>query len=200
VTDAVTSFDWGAESVDTGDLGLALDALTLGLGRTDGLRHLLSRNVHHVRVGDPSAQAFQRLRSACGSLSGTVPSTTLPWAEALTLNLDRRGGRWWLLVVPEIWTPRGGAKTADGFALQTAAETEAIKEFIRERRATRYNSKFNAIIDAWVRILCSGVDSREIRTWNLHDGEGIDPWFEVSGRTAYSRQLVDRAAVVGAAQ
>ncbi len=195
VTEDVVELDWDASMIDPADLGLALDSLTLGLGRTTGLRHVLSGRAHQVRVADGSIESLARLRSACHWLNGTVPKTTLPWAEAVTLNLDRRNGRWWLLLVPEVWVPRAGQPTANGFAPQTAEERLAIADFIRERRATRYNRDVNAILDAWARVLCAGLGSREIRTWNLGPGEGIDPAFEISGRTAYSRLLV----TVGAA-
>ena len=197
VTEDVVELDWDAPVVDSADLGFALDALTLGLGRTTGLRHVLSRRAHQVRVADGSVESLARLRSACHSLNGTVPETTLPWAEAVTLNLDRRNGRWWLLLVPEVWVPHGGQPTASGFSPQTADERLAIAGFIRERRATRHNRDINAILDAWVRVLCAGLGSREIRTWNLGPGEGVDPNFEIVGRTAYSRPLVTVGAAVG---
>jgi hypothetical protein len=174
--------------------------VTLGLGRTEGLRHVLSRRAHQVRVADPKVASLGRLKSACNSLAGTVPKTSLPWAEALTLNLDRRDGRWWLVVVPEVWVPRGGAPTADGFAPQTTAERLAIADFIRERRATRYNRNINSILDAWVRVLCGGTGTREVRTWNLGAGEGVDPVFEISARTAYSRRFQDAAPVSAGAR
>lgn len=188
-------FEWDSAEPDTPDLGLALDALTLGLGRTEGLRHVLSRRAHQVRVADASVDSLSRLRSACRGLMGTVPRTTLPWAEAVTLNLDYRVGRWWLLLVPEVWVPRGGRQTEDGILPQTVEERLAIADFIRERRATRYNRDVNAVLDAWVRVLCNGRNAREVRTWNLGPGSGVDPVFEIVGRTAYSRPF--RAAPAG---
>lgn len=191
ISDRFGDIDWNADVIDPANLGLALDSITLGLGRTKGLSHVLSRRAHQVRVSDATDTSLSRLKSACNSLNGTVPKTSLPWAEALTLNLDRRQGRWWLMLVPEVWVPRGGAPIEDGFAPQTAAERLAIADFIRERRATRYNRDFNAILDAWVRVLCGGLGSREVRTWNLGPGSGVDPVFEISALTAYSRRFLE---------
>jgi NAD-dependent SIR2 family protein deacetylase len=187
VTAQTVPFEWNTGDSDTADRGLALDALTLGLGRTEGLRHVLSRRAHQVRVSDAAVGSLSRLKSACHGLMGTVPRTTLPWAEAVTLNLDYRVGRWWLLLVPEVWVPRGGRQTQEGVLPQTVDERLAIADFIRERRGTRYNRDVNAILDAWVRLLCAGRNAREVRTWNLGNGAGVDPVFEIVGRTAYSR-------------
>lgn len=74
------------------------------------------------------------------------------------------------------------------------AERLAIADFIRERRAIRYNRTVNSILDAWVRVLCGGLGIREVRTWNLGAGGGLDPVFEISARTAYSRRFRDAAA------
>lgn len=188
ISNQLSVIDWNSDVIDPANLGLALDSITLGLGRTQGLRHVLSRRVHKVRVFDGTVASLSELKSACKSLSGTVPKTSLPWAEALSLTLDRRQGRWWLILVPEVWVPRGGVPKEDGFIpQQTMAERLAIADFIRERRATRYNRDVNFILDAWVRVLCSGLGSREIRTWNLRSCEGVDPVFVISARTAFSR-------------
>jgi hypothetical protein len=162
--------------------------VTIGLGRTEGLRHVLARRGHQVRVNDANAPGLERLRGACKALSGTVPKTSLPWAEAVGLSIEHRNGAWWLLVVPELWVPPVRAGEGSTTA-HVRAEHAATAEFIRERRATRYNRDINAILDAWVRVLCSGRGPREVRTWNLATGQGIDPLVEVIGRTAYSRPL-----------
>ena len=198
VTTDTIPFEWDGPNPDTPDLGLALDALTIGLGRTQGLRHVLSRRAHQVRVSDASVDSLVRLKSACKSLMGTVPKTSLPWAEAVTINFDYRVGRWWLLIVPEVWVPRGGRQTEDGILPQTPEERLAIADFIRERRATRYNRDVNAILDAWVRVLCGGRGDREVRTWNLAEGTGVDPTFEILGRTAFSHPLRDTQSVSAA--
>lgn len=200
LTTEAIPFEWDGPNPDTPDLGLALDAVTIGLGRTQGLRHVLSRRAHQIRVSDDSHESLSRLRSACNALMGTVPKTTLPWAEAVTINFDYRVGRWWLLIVPEVWVPRGGRQTQDGILPQTAEERLAISDFIRERRATRYNRDVNAILDAWVRVLCGGRGNREVRTWNLAEGTGIDPTFEIVGHTAYSHPLRDSRATSGGGQ
>ncbi len=192
VSDRTETLDWDAEVTDPADLGLALDALTLGLGRTEGLRHVLARRGHQVRVADPQASSLARLKSACGGpLSGTVPKTSLLWAEAAGLSIERRNGSWWLLVVPEIWVSPPKDRLAQRGEQMTAGT------FIQQKRATRYNRTANALLDAWVRLLCAGVGSRQVNTWNLGPAEGIDPMFEIDGHTAFSRPFQVAAVTRG---
>jgi NAD-dependent SIR2 family protein deacetylase len=189
LTEQLEELNWGAATVDPADLGLALDAITIGLGRTDGLRHVLSRRAHQVRVADSKLSSLERLRSACGSLMGTVPRTSLAWAEAVQLTIERRNAIWWLLVGPEIWVSPASGPVTDENRDDWRADRAAAAEFVRNRRATRYNREANAILDAWVRLLCNGRGPREVRTWNLVPGDGIDPAFTIGGLTAFSHPL-----------
>lgn len=192
VTDRPVDLPWSAEPVDNAALGLALDALTLGLGRTDGLRHVLARRGHQVRVLDPNQGSLERLRHACGALHGTVPKTSLHWAEAVGLTIERRAGEWWLLLVPEIWVPpmpSGQPPNILDVGAWRAEQQQRASEFIRERRARRHNRETNAILDAWVRLLCAGRGPRDVLTWNLQAADGVDPRSELLGQTAYSRPL-----------
>jgi hypothetical protein len=182
VSDRTETLNWDGEVTDPADLGLVLDALTLGLGRTDGLRQVLARRGHQVRVADPKASSLARLKSACGGpLSGTVPKTSLLWAEAAGLSIERRDGAWWLLVIPEIWVSPPKDRSAQ------RAEQMTAGIFIQQKRAARYNRTANALLDAWVRLLCAGLGPRQVKTWNLGPSEGIDPVFEIDGHTAFSR-------------
>lgn len=187
VTPEVEPLDWSTPDTDPADLGLLLDAVTIGIGRTTGLRHVLARRGHQVRVHDPRATGLDRLRSACKSLTGTVPGTTRTWAEAVGLTVEQRDGAWWLLVVPELWVRPAHRVLDEPYPARLHAEQVAIADFVRERWAPRYNRNMHAILDAWVRVLCGGRGPREVRTWNLPANEGVDPTFEIVGRTAYSR-------------
>jgi hypothetical protein len=199
VTADVAELDWTADAVDPAILGLSLDALTLGLGRTKGLRHVLTRRGHFVRIVDQGESSFQRLREACGSLTGTVPNTPLSWAEAVELSIERVGSSWWLLLAPEVWVspiPRDGEGEAT--VVQMRAQRAAAAELVRRRRAQRYNRDANAILDAWVKLLCAGRGPREVRTWNLASGDGVDPAFEIVGISAFSRPFSTPVPLGGA--
>ncbi len=184
VSDRTETLNWDADDVDPADLGLAIDALTLGLGRTEGLCHVLTRRRHQVRVDDPEASSLTPLKSACGgTLSGMVPKTSLLWAEAVRLSIEPRNGAWWLLVVPEIWV----SPLKDPSAQRTEQITAGA--FIRQKSARRWNPTANTLLDAWVHLLCVDPGPRQVKTWNLGQAEGVDPEFEIAGHTAFSRPL-----------
>jgi len=195
VTSDLVSFGWDASVVDGADIGLALDALTLGLGRGGGLRHVLARRGHLVRVDDGGHPALDGLRRACdGPVVGIVPRTHLSWAEAVELTVERRNGVWWLLLTPEIWVaPRPDGPSLPGAGVDwrgwPAEQQQRAAEFVRERLATRYNRDTNRLLEAWVGLLARGGEPRTVRTWNLPEGSGVDPSFELHSVTAFSRPL-----------
>ncbi len=203
VTDAYESLDLGADDsgeVDTQALGLVTDALVVGLARLRGLRPVLRRHRPHLlRVIRPNDPALQPLNRACGGpLRGEIhhraSGLRLPWAEAVSANLERRHGQWWLLLNPEIWTRREPLP-GDGGAPPSHAELGALldqrKEFIRERNAKRYNRQTGEILTAWMEILTGGQRA-EIRTFGLQGGAGIDAGFVLDGRAATSLPLLSR--------
>lgn len=191
VRDETVQLEWDGDALpDPADHGLVMDALTIGLGRTQGLRHVLTARGHQVRVLDPDAPNLHALRSACGTLTGTVHNTTVQWAEAAGLTLERRNKDWWLLASPEIWIAPGTVANQPEDERARLAQRAVVSDFVRERRARRYNAQANDILDAWVRILCGGNGTRDVRTWNLTPGAGVDPIFGLVGATAYARRLV----------
>jgi SIR2-like domain len=195
VTSELVAFGWDAPVVGSADIGLALDALTLGLGRGEGLRHVLARRGHLVRVEDGHHPALEGLRRACeGPVVGLVPRTYLSWAEAVGLTLERRNGAWWLLLTPEIWvTPRPDGPSLPGADVDwrgwPAEQQQRAADFVRERLATRYNRDTNRLLEAWVGLLARGGEPRTVHTWNLPEGSGVDPTFDLYSVTAFSRPL-----------
>ena len=102
-----------------------------------------------------------------------------------------------MLVVPDLWVspiPRVPMEQFDAAARKARRDRQVVAaDFVRERVATRWNQKANALLDAWVRALCGGRGDREVRTWNLAPDEGVDPTFSLVGRTAFSRPLAQTA-------
>jgi hypothetical protein len=193
-----TPLDWSPEDPDMAQIGLLTDALTLGLGRARGLRHVLrARRSHLVRVGDAAEPHLARLaRAAGGDLAGTVPGTAVSWAEAVEVHVEPRGGRWWLLLTPEIWVappgshppPAGLTRGSAEHARWRAAQQDTAAGFVRERLARRYNAAAYEILDAWIRIL-AGSQPRVVETWHLGPDSGCDATTRIGPVTAYSQPL-----------
>ena len=173
--------------------GFIEEALSYALARE---RPLLVR-LHHRSVFlivDKSSRnvgCFEQLHRIVGYTSGKVPgkfTTPTPekpqaqqvkWAEALRISVDQKGDQLWLLIDPDIWIcpPR--------------ARTDA-RDFLDGRRRDRMNKKYNALLNAWVKIIF-GTDERysekEVRPFP--DGRDEEnPRFQIGSRTAFSWRLI----------
>ena len=203
LTDASRPLDLGTDhshEVDTQALGLVTDALVVGLARQRGLGPVLRRyRPHQLRVRREDDAALSHLLRACrgrvrGEIFDRVTDLRLPWAEAVSINLERRLGQWWLLLNPDIWT-RPQPLPRDGLPPPSEDELDALFErrtkFIRERKASRYNRQMGEIMTAWIDVLTGGQRA-EIRTFDLQSGEGIDAVAVLDGSAATSLPLLTR--------
>lgn len=169
---------------ESGEHGLMAEALARALARE---RPLLARRrrAQWVLVVDPhgrSDSALAPLLAAAKTLIGTLPSGA-HWGEAVALRLDWRLDRLWLLLDPIIWATRSqGPRPARDM------------DFIRERRARRYNPQADELLQAWIDVLLGGETLARVSSFGSTDG--VDAAFVLDGTTAYSR----RAQVVGAAE
>lgn len=144
-------------------------------------------------IADRHAEAqgdLQPLSDIVGKPFGEIPglvtqstekyprSEKVSWAEAVRISLDIKSGRHWLQLEPDIWVwPPHARKVAVGF--------------LDKRRSDRYNKQYNALLDAWVRIVL-GTEERnvEITVSAFHEGdEPENPAFRIGTRTAYTRRL-----------
>lgn len=168
------------------DIALLYDTITRAIARRSPLiehRHALS--VDPARASDP---AFAALRAAAGSMTGTIPGTSLIWAEGVEISLEARLGNLWLVFEPTIWAdlpprPATGAPAPERAAHDKLRFTRA--EFIRSRLAPRYNKNANAFFKAWADILAAGgIVSGAL---GIAPGTGIEAEFAINATTAYSR-------------
>lgn len=155
---------------------------------------LLSRTTRYASwlIVDPAAEdldLLDPLGKAVGRYSGKIAGLftevtdehpvqdQVSWAEAARVSLEVKNGRSWLQIDPDIWVwpPR---------ARRDATPT------LEKRRSNRYNKKFNALLDAWVRIIM-GTDARDtlvsLKTYD--EGDDVEnPRFVVGTRTAFSKK------------
>ncbi len=106
-------------------------------------------------------------------IAGTVPRADLKWAEAVSIRLDVREGRAYLLLNPMIW-------------ITPVARREEAEEFVRAREVKRYNNVSDAILDAWVRILVGGGKGEDV-TVTAFQGHDASASFVINTRSAFSK-------------
>ncbi|MYJ96081.1 MAG: hypothetical protein F4053_10995 [Proteobacteria bacterium] len=111
-------------------------------------------------------------------MTGTVPKTTVSWSEACKLRMDYRFDQIWLLLEPMVVTEVPDDAPDEVF--------EAVREFVRDRRARRHNRVAKALLDGWISLIVGGEQSVRRRTFDISDG--VDAEFELLRTSAFSGQ------------
>lgn len=160
---------------ESAEYGMLYEAICRALERERPLK-VYRRRHRHLVIVDPSqtsAQLLVPLKKAVKRLTGTT-DFRLNWAEAIRVRLEYRLGNLWLLMEPTIWVE----PTDDDDAFK------AGRVFIKSHLASRYNSTWNEIIDAWAYILTNGQKESRISAFGINDG--CDASFTISRLTAFS--------------
>ncbi|MGH8659944.1 MAG: hypothetical protein ACREV4_16105 [Gammaproteobacteria bacterium] len=123
---------------------------------------------------------FSPLRNALayydkpGYLTGNVPRLQdVTWAEAVSIRLEERNGRLWVMLRPDIW-------------IKPLARRQEAREFMRQRRLKRYNKKAYHLLDAWFGILLGSVGTGNSMKVSCFPDAEFSAVFEIRTRTAYS--------------
>jgi hypothetical protein len=136
-----------------------------------------------------NAGALATLRAVVGATSGVIPGLFAPiddvhphpeqvaWAEAVRISIDVKNGEAWLLVDPDIWIWPHRAR-------------ELARDFLSRRRGDRFNQKYNAILDAWIRLLVGSTDlnAEASITAFLGIAGPENPCFVFGSRTGFARR------------
>lgn len=125
-----------------------------------------------------SGSEYSKLRDDFGSITGIVGGTDVEWREGIRIRIDRRMGRLWLLVEPTI--------VFDVLPRESGYEAR-LREFEREKLATRYNKDWNELVEGWADILVGSERSREVSSFGISDG--VDASFEVSRYSPFSWRI-----------
>lgn len=110
-----------------------------------------------------------------GYITGNVPGLKdVTWAESVSIRLEERDGRLWVMLRPDIW-------------ITPLAKRQEARAFLRKRRLYRYNPKSYHLLDAWIEILLGEVGSESAIKVSCFPDAEYSANFEVGTRTAYSR-------------
>lgn len=172
--------------------GFLEEAICKALARD---KPLISRTSRHASflIANPTAPTNAMLAPISTAISGiggnvggmkTAASQGRPveqvrWAESLKLSIEVKNGQRWLLLDPDIWIwPE--------FARRDA------KKFMEQRRRDRYNSKHNALLTAWIKVILGTEKVNavvEVRPFSS-GSDDANPLFSIGSRTAHSKRLV----------
>jgi hypothetical protein len=174
----VHSIEVGRLWRETNELNLLRSALVKGLVQNAPFSVWSGRSVHEIRVSDSdaTAQHLAPLRDKLKTIAGVIPGTNVKWSEAVSIRLEYRMGRLWLLLEPTVWF----GKT------ESDEERYTCGEFVRERQARRYNRLADTIFNAWLQVLFPGTGDAKVRAFM--DQPGIEAQFIFSRRTAFTRR------------
>lgn len=132
--------------------------------------------IDHNAVADPRLEPLRQAvgYKGPGDLIGPVPKLEKTfWAESLSMSLEFRDKKWWLLIEPELW-------------ISPLTNREHATDFIREKRLRRYNRQSSQILDAWISLLLGATGDNEVTVSCFPNAE-FKPAFQVNSRTAFSR-------------
>jgi hypothetical protein len=118
---------------------------------------------------------YSKLKSELGDLSGVVSGTGVGWREGTRIRIEHQLGQLWLLLEPTI--------IFDNLPEETGYKT-TLRNFERERLATRYNQDWNSFVEGWAHVLVGNRRERKISSFGISDG--VDASFEISRFSPFS--------------
>jgi len=158
------------------------EALAKGLCQAKPLFLRRKNRTYYAVVRDDAAtdRLFLRLRNVLGyknnqaAIIGNVPGLRdVTWAESVSIRLEERGGKLWVMFRPDIW-------------IKPLARRQEAWDFMRQRRLRRYNAKSYHLLDAWIGILLGAVGSGAPVKVSCFPDAAYSPVFEIGTRTGYS--------------
>jgi NAD-dependent SIR2 family protein deacetylase len=175
---------------DSWAAGLLVDALANALAYRRPLRRRQHQRLHSLLVRPPrnpgsaqgraQADRLASMQRAYGApLVGTVPKTSMAYAEAVHIRMEHRANRWWAVFEPFTWVdlPRDD---------DSQRLVDVATDWRREHWAQRYNNRWFEIIAAWSELL-TGATVAELAVSNLAPGNGVAGSFRLSNVTGWSR-------------
>ena len=134
-----------------------------------------------VRDDDSEDEIFEGLRNALGYKGQPIPIVgkvnglkDVTWAEAVSIRLEERGGKLWVMIEPDIW-------------IKPLAKRHEARDFLRQRRLKRYNDMSYNLLSAWICILLGAIGNNSSVNVSCFSEAKYSVSFEIGTRTAYSR-------------
>lgn len=187
---------------DSWALGLLYDALVHATCRGKPLYPRLTGKGHRLAVSystkgatneerEKRTQLLKGLSQAYAStLFGKPGEIDAHFNEGVQLRLDHADDKWWCVFEPSTFldfrSERGDLDDSDEMLLN-GVRSQAT-DWRRERWASKYNSHWSRILDAWASLLSApNANDACLAAYGISLSEGIDARFELGQKTAWSR-------------
>ncbi|MEQ1715523.1 MAG: SIR2 family protein [Hyphomicrobium sp.] len=171
--------------------GFMEEALCKALARSKPLLTRTNRTASWLIAAphDDRTSVLEPLFRAVGKVGGNIDGLFTPvdeahplpervaFAEAVRISIEVRNGRTWMLLDPDIWIWPSRAR-------------ESAQPFLDQRRKDRFNSKYNELLSAWIRVLLGErQDGSAVMLTAFEEGtEAENPSFGIGRITAYARR------------
>ena len=133
--------------------------------------------VQHDAANNPLFSALRNVlnyKGKPGYITGNVPGLKdVLWAESVSIRLEERGSRLWVMLRPDIW-------------IKPLAKRQEARDFLRKRLLYRYNNTSYSLLDAWIEILLGIIGSGSTVKLSCYPDAEYSADFEIGTRTAYS--------------
>ena len=108
-------------------------------------------------------------------LAGLLPGTRdVYWMECVQISIEYFDGNFYMTLVPDIW-------------IEPSEKRKEARDFITDKKKSRYNQVQNNLLNAWKQILLGGSKEAILK---LYDDEVNNAIFIINTTTAYScRQI-----------
>lgn len=123
---------------------------------------------------------------AAGMIAGLVAppdefhpeAERVSWAECARVSVEQKNGRHWIVVEPDVW-------------IWPTRARRLATDFLGERRKDRLNAKYNALLDAWIKVLLGTTERNTVSTVTSFDKGNLieNPRFEIGSRSAFARRV-----------
>lgn len=104
-------------------------------------------------------------------LAGFVPGMQNTfWMESVQISIENFDGKFYMTLVPDIW-------------IEPLEKRRDAKDFITDKKRSRYNQVQNSLLDAWKEILLGDQKQKTLQLFNKIDNNAI---FIINTTSAYS--------------
>lgn len=100
------------------------------------------------------------------------------WAESARVSVEQKNGRHWVVIEPDVW-------------IWPTRARRLATDFLGERRKDRLNAKYNALLDAWIKVVLGTAERNTVSTVSpFSSGNSTEnPRFEIGSRSAFTRRV-----------